>query len=280
VSDPHFSAFQAAISDRWVIEGEIGRGSRAAVFRARDVANGDPVAIKVLHTDLASALDWKRFAQQMKLASQVRHPGIIPSLDVADIAGRLFIVMPYVEGESLRSRLKRERQLALPEALAITRQVADALGHAHRHDVLHKDVKPENIFLSKSRTMVMNLGLSRAISRSMEETVTGTGLSLGTPEYMSPEHAQGGVEIDARADLYSLGCVLYEMLAGEPPFTGAQAPKVWMKTLTETPVPISRVRDGIPTDVETTVDRLLAKAPSARYPDAAHLVDALSTLNA
>jgi serine/threonine protein kinase len=280
VSDPNLAGFEAAIADRWILEGEIGRGSRAAVFRARDAATGEPVAIKVLRADLASALDAKRFVKQMGNAASLHHPGIVPFIAVGDTAGRLFCVSPFLEGESLRSRMKREGQLPLSEAVVITRQVADALGHAHARDVLHKDVKPENIFLSSSRALLMDLGLSRAITRAMDETMTGTGLSLGTPAYMSPEHALGGVEIDARADLYSLGCVFYEMLAGAPPFTGAQPSAVWMRTLTDTPVPITAVRDALPADVGVTLDRLLAKAPSARYPDAAHLVQALSALSA
>ena len=280
MSDPHLNAFENAIAGRWVIDGEAGRGSRATVYRAHDVRRGDPVAIKVLHTDLASALDWRRFMWQMQLASRVRHPGIVPMHDVGEAAGRLYCIMPFLEGESLRSRLRREKRLALGEAIAITRQVAYALGYAHAEGLLHKDVKPENIFLSRSRALLMNLGMSRAISRAMEETMTGTGLSLGSPAYMSPEHALGGVEIDSRTDLYSLGIVLYEMLAGEAPFTGAQAPIVWRKTLTDRPVPITTVREGVPPKVEETLERLLAKLPAARYADAAQLVKALSTLEA
>jgi len=278
VSDPQLDAFRAAVADRCVIEGQIGRGSRATVYRARDVATGATVAVKVFHSDLASALDSTRFLKQMRSAARVRHPGIIPVLAVDEAAGRLYCITPFVEGESLRSRLARERQLPLSEAVGIARQVANALGYAHGRGVLHKDVKPENIFLSGSQALLMDLGLSRAITRAMDETMTGTGLSLGTPAYMSPEHARGGVEIDARADLYSLGCVLYEMLAGEPPFTGAAPPVVWMRALTDTPVPIDAMRDALPPDVGVTLDRLLAKTPSDRFPDAAHLVDALSTL--
>jgi eukaryotic-like serine/threonine-protein kinase len=280
VSDPNFTAFQSAIADRCVIDSEIGRGSRATVYRARDVTSDSTVAIKVLHADLASALDSPRFLAQIRSAARVRHPGIVPFLDAGEAAGRLFCIAPFLEGESLRSRLGRERQLPLSDAVTIVRQVADALGHAHAEGVLHKDVKPANIFLSGSRALLMDLGFSRAITRSMDETHTGTGLSLGTPAYMSPEHALGGVEIDARTDLYSLGCVLYEMLAGEPPFAGTEPRTVWMRTVTDTPVPIGTVRDALPPDVGVTLDRLLAKAPSARFPDAAHLVEALSTLPA
>ena len=278
MSDPQLDVFKTAIAGRYALEGEIGRGTRATVYRGRDMSNGAPVAIKILRADLASALDSTRFLAQIRTAERVQHPGIIPFLHVGDAAGRLFCVRPFVDGESLRVRLVRDGQLPLADALAIAREIADALGSAHAQGLLHKDVKPENILLSGSRALLMDLGLSRAITRSMAETTTGSGLALGTPDYMSPEHASGGVEIDARADLYSLGCVLYEMLAGKPPFTGGPAHAVLMRTLKETPVSITAIRDGIPADVGLTIDRLLAKAPAGRYPDAEHLVEALAEL--
>ena len=203
---------------------------------------------------------------------------MMPIAEVNDVVGRLFVVMPFVDGESLRARLRRDGRLDLLEAIAIVRQIAEALGHAHAHGVLHKDVKPENIFLSGRRALLTDLGVARALTRSMDETMTGSGLTLGTPAYMSPEHARGGVEIDARADLYSLGCVLYEMLAGEPPFTGDSAIVVLRKTVTAMAVPVTTIRDTLPPDVDVTLDRLLAKAPAARYPDAANLVEALAAL--
>ena len=278
MSDPQLAAFQTAIADRWVIDNDGGRGSRATVYRARDVASGEAVAIKVFRSDLASALDGTRFLAQMRTTAGIRHENIVPILEVNEMAGRLFVVMPFVDGESLRNRLRRDPRLPLSEAVAIVRQVADALGQAHAEGALHKDVKPENIFISGTTALLMDLGVARAISRSIDETMTGSGLALGTPAYMSPEHARGGVEIDARADLFSLGCVFYEMLAGEPPFTGDKAFIVLKKTLTETPVPVTTIRDTLPPDVDVTLDRLLAKAPAARYPDAAQLVDALSAL--
>lgn len=278
MSDPQFAAFESAIADRFVIHGQVGRGSRATVYRARDVARDDDVALKVLRPDLTAALDPGRFRKEMARAEGVSHPGIVPLREVGELAGRLVYITPFLEGETLRSRLRRESQLPLSDAVAIARQMAQALGSAHASDVLHKDVKPENIFLTGSHAWLMDLGLSRALTRSMAETMTGTGLTLGSPAYMSPEHASGGVEIDARADLYSLGCVLYEMLAGEPPFTGATAHAVLMRTLKETPVPIAVRRDGVPSDVGDTLDRLLAKAPAARFADAAHLVDALTAI--
>ena len=248
------------------------------MYRARDVATGGLVAIKVFRSDLASAIDGARFLTQMRKTADIQHDSIVPILEVSEAAGRLFVVMPFIDGESLRSRLRRERQLPISDAVSIARQVADALGHAHEREALHKDVKPENVFLVGDRALLMDLGIARAITRSIDETMTGSGLALGTPSYMSPEHAKGGVEIDARADLYSLGCVLYEMLAGEPPFTGKMAFVVLKKTMTETPVAIATIRDGVPADVSVAVNRLLAKAPADRYADAGELVGALSAL--
>jgi serine/threonine-protein kinase len=278
VSDPQLAAFETAIADRWIIQDQAGRGTRATVYRARAVATGGSVAIKVFRSDLASAIDGARFVAQLRKTADIRHENIVPILDVADAAGRLFVVMPFIEGETLRARLRREQQLPLSAAVAIARQVADALGHAHAHEALHKDLKPENIFLVGDRALLMDLGIARAITRSIDETMTGSGLALGTPSYMSPEHARGGVEIDSRADLYSLGCVLYEMLAGEPPFTAKMSIAVLKKIMSETPVPITTLRDELPSDVDVALGRLLAKAPADRYADAGELVGALSSL--
>ena len=186
MSDPQLAAFEAAIADRWVIQTQVGRGNRATVYRARDVANGGSVAIKVFRSDLASAIDGARFLAQLKKTADIQHENIIPILDVDDAAGRLFVVMPFVEGESLRSRLRREQQLPVSDAVSIARQIADALGHAHEHEALHKDVKPENIFLVGDKALLMDLGVARAITRSIDETMTGSGLALGTPSSMSP----------------------------------------------------------------------------------------------
>ena len=270
------AAFETAVADRWILQGEIGRGTQTTVYRAHDAVRDVPVVVKSLDPSLASALDFPRFRKQMLNAASVQQPGIVPLIAVEEAAGRIFLVTPFLEGESLRTRLTRDRTLPLAEAIAITRQVAESLGAAHAHEILHKDVKPTHIFLDGSRALLMDLGVARAISRSMDETMTGTGLTLGKPGYMSPEHASGGVEMTARADLYSLGAVLYEMLAGEPPFTGPQPNVVLMRTLTETPVPITRKRDGLPPEVGVVLDRLLAKDPAARFASAAEVVEALS----
>ena len=273
----HFSTFEAAVADRYVVESEVGRGPRATVYRGWMVTNREPIAIKVLRADLASALDSTRFLKHMQQAMNVQHPGIVSFIDAGEAAGRLFCVTPYFEGETLKTRLARERTLPLSDALAIACQTAEALGHAHAHEVLHKDVKPDNILLIGSRALLMDVGLSRAISRSLDETMTGSGLTIGTPEYMSPEHASGGVEIDRRADLYSLGCVLYEMLSGRPPHGSGPPHEVLMRTLTKTPAPISELRDSIPADIAKAVDRLLEKDRAARYADAKQVIDALTT---
>lgn len=276
--DPQLSAFQEAIGDRWTLDDESARTGRSVAYRGRAAATGEPVTVTVLRSDLASAVDATRFMKQMRAAAEVKHPGILPVIDVGDAAGRIYFVTPWLDGETLRERLARERPLPLAEALTIARQVAAALGHAHQNGLLHKDVRPETIFLSGGQAMLTDVGLSRAITRSIEEMSTGTGLTLGQPEYMSPEHASGGVEIDARADLYSLGCVLYEMLTGAPPFTGGAAHALLMRTLKETPLPIRAVRGDVPEAVGTTVDRLLAKAPAARFADAAHVMEALGNV--
>ena len=270
------AAFETAVADRWILQGEIGRGTQTTVYRAHDAVHDAPVVVKSLDPSLASALDFPRFKKQMLHAAEVRHPGIVPLIAVEEAAGRIFLVTPFLAGESLRTRLNRDRTLPVSEAIAITRQVAESLGAAHANDILHKDVKPTNIFIDGPHAVLMDLGVARAISRSMDETMTGTGLTLGKPGYMSPEHASGGVEITARSDLYSLGAVLYEMLGGEPPFTGKQPHAVLMRTLTETPVPITEIRDGLPPEVGVVVDRLLAKEAAARYASAAEVVEALS----
>ena len=270
------AAFETAVADRWILQGEIGRGTQTTVYRAHDAVRDVPVVVKALDASLASALDFPRFRKQMLHAATVQHPGIVQPIAIEEAAGRIFLVTPFLQGESLRTRLNRDRTLPLAEAIGITRQVAESLGAAHAADILHKDVKPTNIFVDGPRALLLDLGVARAISRSMEMTMTGTGLTLGKPGYMSPEHASGGVEITARSDLYSLGAVLYEMLGGEPPFTGKQPHAVLMRTLTETPVPIAKKRDGLPPEVGVVLDRLLAKDPAARYASAAEVVEALS----
>src|SRR3989454_4444926 len=229
-SDPDvantFAQLQAALADRYAIERELGRGGMATVYLAQDLKHHRKVAIKVLKPELAAALGPERFLQEIEIAAGLTHPHILPLYDSGEATGLLYYVMPYVEGETLRNRLDGAGQLPLAEAVQITREVADALSHAHSHDVVHRDIKPENILLEAGHAVVSDFGIARAITAAGGEELTGTGIAVGTPAYMSPEQSAGSRELDGRSDIYSLGCVLYEMLAGHPPFLGATAQEV------------------------------------------------------
>ena len=209
----------------------------ATVYLAEDVKHHRRVAVKVLRAELAAALGPERFLREIEIGAQLHHPHILPLYDSGGAAGFLYYVMPYVEGESLRDRLAREKQLPLDDALQIAREVADALSYAHSHDVVHRDIKPENILLESGHAVVADFGIARAITAAGGEKLTETGLALGTPAYMSPEQAAGSKELDGRSDLYSLGCVLYEMLAGQPPFTGPTVQSLTHQHLTVEPPP-------------------------------------------
>src|SRR5437899_2676295 len=240
----------AALAGRYAIERELGSGGMATVYVAEDLKYHRTVAVKVLRPELASVLGPDRFLREVEIAAKLNHPHILALYDSGEADGLLFYVMPYVKGESLRHKLERERQLPIDEALRITRQVASALGHAHDQGVIHRDVKPENILLYEGEAMVADFGIALAVSAAVGERLTETGLVVGTPEYMSPEQALGERELHARSDVYSLGCVLYEMLAGEPPFTGPTAQAVIAKRLAD-PVPaVRRLRDTVPAGVE------------------------------
>src|SRR2546426_874728 len=218
----------------------------ATVYLAQDLKHHRRVAIKVLKPELVAALGPERFLQEIEIAAGLTHPHILPLYDSGEATGLLYYVMPYVEGETLRNRLDRAGQLPVAEAVQITREVADALSHAHRHDVVHRDIKPENILLEAGHAVVSDFGIARAITAAAGRNLTETGIALGTPGYMSPEQASGGGPIDGRSDVYSLACVLYEMLAGEPPYTGASAQVVIAKRFTD-PVPsVRRLREGGP----------------------------------
>ncbi|HKK08559.1 MAG TPA: serine/threonine-protein kinase, partial [Gemmatimonadota bacterium] len=225
----------AALADRYRLERELGQGGMATVYLAEDLKHHRQVAIKVLKPELAAVLGAERFVQEITTTAQLQHPHILPLFDSGTADGFLFYVMPYVEGETLRDRLDRERQLGVDEAVRITREVADALDYAHRQGVVHRDIKPENILLQDGRPMVADFGIALAVSAAAGGRMTETGLSLGTPHYMSPEQATAEKDITGRSDVYSLASVLYEMLTGDPPFTGSSAQQIIMKIVTEEP---------------------------------------------
>ena len=271
---------KAALADRYPIERELGRGGMATVYLAQDLKHNRSVAIKVLSQDLAAMLGPGRFLREIELAAKLSHPHILPLYDSGQVDGLLFYVMPYIEGESLRARLDRDKQLPIEEAVRLARQIAAALDYAHRHDVIHRDIKPENILLHESEPLVADFGIALAVSEAGGERLTGTGFSIGTPYYMSPEQATGDRQPDARSDIYSLGCVLYEMLAGEPPHSGPNAQAVLARILTEPPRELRKLRGSVPVALERVVAKSLSRFPADRYTTAAAFAEALSKSDA
>jgi serine/threonine-protein kinase len=269
-------AVRTALAGRYQVERELGQGGMATVYLARDLKHHRQVAIKVLKPELAAQLGADRFLREIDTVAGLTHPHILPLHDSGKAAGFLYFVMPYVAGESLRDRLARERQLPVDEALQIAREVADALGHAHGHGVVHRDVNPANILLESGHAVVADFGIARAVTAAGGETLTETGTVVGTPAYMSPEQASGRSPLDSRSDLYSLGCVLYEMLAGQPPFTGPTAESVAHQHLTAVPRPVSELRPSVPASVVAVLQRALAKAPADRFSTAAQFAEALA----
>ncbi len=267
---------KTALADRYAIEREIGAGGMATVYLAEDLKLHRKVALKVLRPELAAALGPERFLREIEIAAKLHHPHILALHDSGEADGFLYYVMPYVEGESLRDRLSREKQLPVEDALQIAREVADALGSAHRHDVIHRDIKPENILLEEGHAVVADFGIARAIHAAGGEQLTETGLAVGTPAYMSPEQAMGSKELDGRSDLYSLGCVLYEMLGGEPPFTGATVESIVRQHITVEPRPVTALRPAVPAEVVAALSRVLSKAPADRFSPAAQFAEALA----
>jgi len=254
-----------ALADRYAIERELGQGGMATVYLAEDLKHHRRVAIKVLRPELAATLGAERFLREIELSARLAHPNILPLHDSGAADGYLYYVMPYVEGESLRDRLSREKQLPVDEAVRIAREVADALGYAHARGVIHRDIKPENVLLQSGHAVVADFGIARAVSAAGGERLTETGLAVGTPAYMSPEQASGEPDLDGRSDVYSLGCVLYEMLSGETPYTGRTPQAILAKKLTE-PLPrVTVVRDTVPAAVEAALARALARTPADRF---------------
>ncbi|HUQ20746.1 MAG TPA: protein kinase [Gemmatimonadaceae bacterium] len=271
---------RSSLTSSYSIDRELGRGGMATVYLAQDVKHDRVVALKVLHPELAASLGPDRFLREIKLAARLNHPHILPLFDSGDADGFLYYVMPYVEGESLRERLDREQQLPVEEAVHHTRAIASALDYAHRQGIVHRDIKPENVMVYEGEAMVMDFGIAKAVSAAGSETLTQTGMMVGTPAYVSPEQAAGEAAIDGRSDQYSLGCVLYEMLTGERPFTGATTQAVLAKRFTETVKPLRNIRANVPEYVERAVTRAMTTDAGGRYATASLFAQALaSTLN-
>jgi eukaryotic-like serine/threonine-protein kinase len=265
----------AGLNDRYDIDRQLGEGGMAVVFLARDRKHDRHVALKVLRPDISAEIGAERFLREIKLAAGLTHPHILPVYDSGEVDGLLFYVMPNMEGSSLRERIARERQLSLHDSLRITREVASALDYAHRRSVVHRDIKPENILLHEGNAMVADFGIGKALSRN--KSITQTGMSVGTPAYMSPEQASGDIDVDGRSDLYSLGCVLYEMLTGEPPFTGPNAQAIIAKRFVA-PIPRVKVTRDVPDALDAAVTRALARTPADRFSTAGEFAERLYQL--
>jgi len=267
---------KSAIGDHYQIERELGHGAMATVYLARDIYLERDVAIKVLLPELGFVLGPERFRREIEVVTEMSHPHILPIYDSGEAEGELYFVMPYVAGESLRARLFRERQIPLDDALRIAAEVASALDHSHRHGVIHRDIKPENILLEDGRALVADFGIARAVNAVGKGKLTSTGVSIGTPTYMSPEQGMADPKLDGRTDIYSLGCVLYEMLAGSPPFTGRTTQALIARHSLDAVPSLSVVRQTIPEEVEEVVTRALAKVPADRFSTAGEFAHALS----
>jgi tetratricopeptide (TPR) repeat protein len=270
-------SIRAALSGSYRVERELGRGGMATVFLAEDLKHGRPVAIKVLDPRIAATIGPDRFLREIQHTARLQHPHVLGLIDSGEAADLIYYVMPYVSGESLRARLNRERQLPLDEVERLTTEIAAGLGHAHAQGLVHRDIKPENVLLSDGHAMIADLGIARAVSEAGIARLTETGLIIGTPEYMSPEQAAGDRDIDSRSDIYALGCVVYEMLAGHPPFTGSN-PREIIARHTLDPVPRLRsARVGLPEGVEAVIQRALAKSPADRFASAEEFAGALAS---
>jgi serine/threonine protein kinase len=267
---------KAALADRYRLEHMLGEGGMATVYLAHDLKHGRQVALKVLKPEVTAALGPQRFLNEIQVTANLQHPHILPLYDSGNADGMLFYVMPLVRGESLRQRIEREKRLPVDEAITIARQVASALDFAHRQGVIHRDIKPENILLQEGDALLADFGIALALSEAAGGRLTGTGVSIGTIEYMSPEQAGGERDLDARSDVYALGAVTYEMLTGHPPVTGSTAVAIIAKLLTEPPMQLRSVRGDVPRAVDASVMRALAKGPGDRFSSAREFADALT----
>jgi serine/threonine-protein kinase len=267
---------KSALSDRYAVERQIGAGGMADVYLTHDLRHNRKVAIKVMHRDLAELVGVERFLREIETTAKLQHPHILPLFDSGSIDGTVFYVMPYVEGESLRSRLKRETQLPIADALRITSEIATGLGYAHRHGVIHRDIKPDNVLFQDGQAVLADFGISLPKSDNDSTTrLTQGGVSPGTPAYMSPEQVTGQ-DVDRRSDIYALGAVAYEMLAGQPPFTGNSVQTVLSKVISEDPRPVGEHRKSVPPGVAATIAKALEKLPADRWQSATEFAKALT----
>jgi serine/threonine protein kinase/tetratricopeptide (TPR) repeat protein len=267
---------KAGLPDRYQVDREIGRGGMATVFLAHDLKHDRAVALKVLHPDLAATLGPERFLREIKVAARLNHPHIVPLHDSGQAGDLLYYVMPFVEGESLRARMNRAGQLSVEDAVEIARDVASALDYAHRQQVVHRDIKPENVMMHEGEAMVTDFGIAKAVRAAGAENITQTGVAIGTPAYMSPEQASGEREPDGRSDIYSLGCMVFEMLTGQTPFTGPTAQAMIMKRFLEQPPSARALRAAVPPDLDRTLAKAMARDPEERFETAAMLAHALA----
>jgi len=264
-----------SLASTYTIDRELGRGGMATVFLAQDTKHERVVAIKVLHPDLAASLGTDRFLREIKLAARLNHPHILPLFDSGEADGFLYYVMPYVEGETLRERLDRDRQLPIQEAVHHAQAIASALDYAHRQGIVHRDIKPENVMLYEGMATVMDFGIAKAVSAAGSETLTQTGMMIGTPAYVSPEQAAGEINLDGRSDQYSLACMLYEMIAGERPFSGNTPQSIMAKRFTETPKSLQALRSSVPANVEWAVSKAMSTESTDRFNTSAMFAQAL-----
>ena len=277
-TDDPLDRVRAALAGRYTVEWEVGRGGMSRVYAARDLRHGRRVAIKVLRPDLASILGADRFLQEIEIAARLQHPHILPLFDSGEAAHLLFYVMPFVTGETLRARLTRTGRLTISDAARIGREITDALGYAHREGVVHRDIKPENVMLGAGHAYVMDFGIAKALSEATDHSgITSAGLTLGTPAYMAPEQAAAAPNVDHRADIYAVGTVLYEMLAGHPPFSDSTAQRIFARQMTEIPPPVQHQRPETPDALARGIERALEKDPDRRWQSAAELIPAIES---
>lgn len=265
---------QAVLAGRYAIERELGRGGMAIVYLANDLRHDRTVAIKLLQPEITSSLTAERFLREIRITARLQHPNVLGLFDSGAEAGFCYYVMPYVEGETLRERLERQGPLALSEAIGVAADLCGALAYAHSRGVIHRDIKPENVLFSAGKAMLADFGLARAISEG-QRSITVAGMSLGTPPYMSPEQAQGLEQIDHRSDLYALGCVLFETIAGRPPFAGPSIGRVIQQHLQSPPPSLRDLRPDTPAGLDAAIQRALAKDPAARFQSADEMLGAI-----